>query len=546
MNPHSRKTMIAKKQQRILIGRLVILALTGCGLVAGYLVASAIALLLATNSLEHASQSVVEQDNASLSEARTVLAALQASSAGSCSDAEIAKFRSLVFRSQYVKDAGRIRGNKIQCSVSSGRPLDAIAASTPYLLGDGTMVYRRFMPIRNTDVKASALRLGGVYVVFGTKLAPAPAQTSAPLAAAETAGTHQQASVTTQSVPETALDTVSEGRTWTADTLSVTGCSDTRFSCAVASAPVSDTLHAKYGLILSGAFLGGVAGSLLGLIFSLFNSRRQEMSKQLRRALQKDELDVRYQPIVDMQTRQIVGAEALARWSDEDANPVNPEVFVKAAEDCGFSSSLTRNVLQRTLRDFAETLRSRIGFRISLNVAASDLSDPGFLPMLENSLAQAGVAPESIVIEITERSAATSAAAMESIRNLRRCGHSIHIDDFGCGYSNLDTLLYLHATTIKIDKAFINTIGGDSLAGVVLPQMMAMAKSLNLDVIVEGIETTSQADYFASFDQQIHGQGWLFGRPMTSAAFHSELANSPVEAKTAPVGYAAYNPSLAG
>ena len=536
--------MIAKKQQRILIGRLVILALTGCGLVAGYLFGSAFALLLATNSLEHASQSVVEKDNASLSEARTVLATLQGSSAGSCSEAEIARFRSLVFRSLYVKDAGRIRGNKIQCSVMSGHPQEAIAASTPYLLGDGTMVYRRFMPIRNVDLKTSALRLDGIYVVFGTELSPAPLVGAS--GAAEIAGTHRPASVTTLPVSDSVLDTVTEGRTWAADTLSVTRCSDTRFSCAVASTPVSDTLHARYGLILSGAFAGGVAGSLLGLIFSLYNGRRQELSKQLRRALQKDELDVRYQPIVDMQTRQIVGAEVLARWSDEDDNPVDPEVFVKAAEDCGFSTSLTRSVLQRTLRDFAETLRSRPGFRISLNVAASDLSDPSFLPMLENALAQAGVAPESIVIEITERSAANGEAAMESIRNLRRCGHSIHIDDFGCGYSNLDRLLSLYATTIKIDKAFIKTIGGDSLAGVVLPQMMAMAKSLNLDVIVEGIESTSQADYFASFDQQIHGQGWLFGRPMTSEALLLELANSPIEAKAAPIGYAAYNPSLAG
>ena len=166
--------MIAKKQQRILIGRLVILALTGCGLVAGYLFGSAFALLLATNSLEHASQSVVEKDNASLSEARTVLATLQGSSAGSCSEAEIARFRSLVFRSLYVKDAGRIRGNKIQCSVMSGHPQEAIAASTPYLLGDGTMVYRRFMPIRNVDLKTSALRLDGIYDVFGTELSPAP------------------------------------------------------------------------------------------------------------------------------------------------------------------------------------------------------------------------------------------------------------------------------------------------------------------------------------------------------------------------------------
>jgi sensor c-di-GMP phosphodiesterase-like protein len=542
--------MIGKKQQRILIGRLVILALTGCGLLAGYLIGSAIALLVATNSLEHASQSVMEQDNASLSEARTVLAALQAVSAGSCSDAEISRFRSLVFRSQYVKDAGRIRGNRIQCSVTSGHPLEAIDASTPYLIGDGTMVYRRFMPIRNADLKTSALRLGGIYVVFGTKLSPAPAQTSAPLvgalSAAESASTHQPASVSTQPVSDSVLDTVTEGRAWTADALSVTRCSVTRFSCAVASTPVSDTLHARFGLVLSGAFVGGVAGSLMGLIFCLYSSRRQELSKQLHRALQNDELDVRYQPIVDMQTRQIVGAEALARWSDEDANPINPEIFVKAAEDCGFSTSLTRRVLQRTLRDFSETLRSRSGFRISLNVAASDLSDPGFLPMLQNSLAQAGVAPESIVIEITERSAANSEVAMESIRNLRRCGHSIHIDDFGCGYSNLDRLLSLYATTIKIDKAFIKTIGGDSLAGVVLPQMMAMAKSLNLDVIVEGIESTSQADYFASFDQQIHGQGWLFGRPMTSGALLSELSSSPAEAETAPVGYAAYNPSLVG
>jgi sensor c-di-GMP phosphodiesterase-like protein len=541
--------MIDKKQQRILIGRLVILILTGCGLVAGYLIGSAVALLFATHSLEHASQSFVEQDNASLSEARTVLASLQASSTGSCSDAEIAKFRSLVFGSQYVKDAGRIHGNKIQCSVMSGHPQDAIAASTPYLLGDGTMVYRRFMPIRNLDLKTSALRLDGMYVVFGTKLSPAPAQSSAPLAgtpgAGETAGTHQSAPVTTQSIPESALDTVTEGRTWAADTLTVTRCSDTRFSCAVASTPVSDTLHAQYGLILSGAFVGGLIGSLMGLIVGLYNSRRQELSKQLRRALQNDEVEVCYQPIVDMQTRRIVGAEALARWSDEDANPVDPEVFVKAAEDGGFSTSLTKTVLQRMLRDFAEILRSRPGFRISLNVAASDLADPGFLPMLENSLAQAAVAPESIVIEITERSAANGVAAMESIRSLRRCGHSIHIDDFGCGYSNLDRLLSLYATTIKIDKAFIKTIGGDSLAGVVLPQMMAMAKSLNLDVIVEGIESTTQADYFSTFDQQIHGQGWLFGRPMTSEAFLLELASSPVEAKAASIGYAAYHPSLA-
>src|SRR6185312_11094084 len=227
---------------------------------------------------------------------------------------------------------------------------------------------------------------------------------------------------------------------------------------------------------------------------------------------------------------QIVGAEALARWTDRNGVEVDPEIFVKIAEEQGFIGRITEAVLKRALQDFGPTLRSRPEFRVSINVGAPDLVEPRFLPMLEGALAKAKVRPQSLVVEITERSAGNGEAAKETIRLLRQIGHSIHIDDFGSGFSNLDKLLYLYADTIKIDKAFTRTIDTESVAAVILPHIMKIAKSLNLEVIVEGVEITRQADYFLSGQQKIYGQGWLFGRPMTAEAFLSQLAlPMPVE-----------------
>ena len=161
--------------------------------------------------------------------------------------------------------------------------------------------------------------------------------------------------------------------------------------------------------------------------------------------------------------------------------------------------------------------------------------------MLDDTLKHAKVKPESVVIEISEKSTSKSETAKETIRILRRMGHSIHIDDFGTGYSNLDKLLYLFADTIKIDKAFTGVIGTESVAVAILPQILAMAKSLNLEVIVEGVETDHQADYFPPDQPQIFGQGWLYGRPVSAEEFHGLLAAEVVStpAVLAPAAQAA-------
>jgi sensor c-di-GMP phosphodiesterase-like protein len=266
--------------------------------------------------------------------------------------------------------------------------------------------------------------------------------------------------------------------------------------------------------------------------------RSRNMEQQLRRAVARDQLQVVYQPIVNLATGRIVGAEALTRWTDDEGNEVSPDIFIKVAEEHGFVSQITRMVVQRALHSFAETLINRAGFRLSVNVAAADLIDIRFLSMLDDSVKHAKVKSTSLVIEITERSTADSVQAMETIRELRRRGHSIHIDDFGTGYSNLDKLLYLWADTIKIDKAFTRVIGTQSVTVAILPQILEMAKSLNLEVVVEGVEIDHQANYFVpSEEQHIYGQGWLYGRPVSAEEFQAQLANEWT--KASPPGDAA-------
>ncbi len=540
--------MNRKAKHRILIGRMVIIALAACGVAVGYALGCGIALVQAHDWLKHCSEATTANDNAALAEASSILRAMRGSPSGFCSDTEIANFRTLVFRSEFLKDAGRIRGGRILCSAISGHTERAIGSFKDDIRWrDGTVVYHDLKPMPIASMKRVALQRGNAYVVFGIGLPPEPNPIPTKLAITMKAReSRSRNSISRTAVSDNPPYMTTEGAGWVGDTLYVTSCSNSNFSCVAATTTVSQAIHGEYGTVYSSAFAGGIAGVLCGLGLTFLFSRNREMGHQLRRAVRRGELDVVYQPIVNLGTREVVGAEALARWKDEDGNAVNPDVFVKKAEDLGFVDSITELVLRRVLRDFAATLRDRPGFHISINVAADDLLNPDFVPMLEGSLQKAKVRPESVIIEITERSAADDGVTRETIRNLRRLGHGIHVDDFGTGYSNLDKLLFLYADTIKIDKAFTNLIGTESVAAAILPQIMSLAKSLHLGVVVEGVETTRQADYFSLGSQRIYAQGWLFGRPMTAETFLSQFANSRVPAHADSKGYGVLHPEPAG
>jgi sensor c-di-GMP phosphodiesterase-like protein len=308
------------------------------------------------------------------------------------------------------------------------------------------------------------------------------------------------------------------------DTLYATRCSAHNANCVTAYTSAEEALKGEGSKVTGGMVSGCIAGALIGLLLSLIYQRNHSLCQQLHRAIRRNEVRVHYQPIVDIEDGRIVGAEALARWTDDHDQVIGPDVFVAIAEERGFVGELTRLVVRRALVDFAFTLRGRPDFRLNINVAAADLNDDSFLPMLQEALLQAQVPAQSLAIEITESATARKLKAAGTITELSRRGHSVHVDDFGTGYSSLAYLSELSVDTIKIDRAFTQAIGTGSVTVCILPQILEMADVLNLQVIVEGVETNEQAGYFAAGGRPVLAQGWLFGHPVPADEFHRILA----------------------
>ncbi|MFZ1085019.1 MAG: EAL domain-containing protein [Terracidiphilus sp.] len=517
---------MATRKQRFLLNLAAVIFATVCGTVVGYQLARAIAVRVTESKLDQYASRLVADGEASSAELRTVLAAVGASRRRACSSKETDYFRALIFESDYLKDAGRMHDGKIECSAALGKPAQPRGQFQPdFIQQDGTEIYINLAPYRNTNLTVLVLQLGESYVVF-TPFSRMHLESS-PMHYVETvtnAPNQKSGLLLGEQIQTEPAILSSEGRYRKGDTLYVTRCSIRFFNCVTAFTTLPEIIavnRARFnGCIATCALLG----AMLGLTSSLLYRRNKSIEQKLRRAIRQDKLFMVYQPIVDLPSGCIVGTEALVRWIDEEGVSVGPDIFVKIAEQCGFVGEITRLVLRHVLRDFGETLRKYPDFRLCINVAAADLADPEFLPLLDQSLYKAAVATSSLVIEITEGSTARHEIAIETIRSLHQRGHCVHIDDFGTGYSSLAYLHELSVDAIKIDKSFTQAVGTDSVVVAILPQILAMAEALELNVIVEGVETPVQASYFATFDQPILVQGWLYGRPVSAEKFQKMLA----------------------
>jgi sensor c-di-GMP phosphodiesterase-like protein len=307
------------------------------------------------------------------------------------------------------------------------------------------------------------------------------------------------------------------------DTLFHASCTSDKMLCATTSAAMADVRSVELRPLVAYGTLGAIAGASLGVSGLLYWRRNQSVPRQLRRAIRNDALTLVYQPLVELDTRRIVGAEALVRWTDQSGNAIPPDVFVGIAEAGGFVSDITRLAIRKSLAELGALLLERPDFHLSINIAPDDLADPEFFPHLRAALAAAGVPPRSLTIELTERSTADRAIALAGIARLRTDGHQVDIDDFGTGYSSLSYLNELEVDAIKIDRAFTMTVGTEAVTASIVPQILAMAATLDLGVVVEGIETEAQAAYFAATGRPVLGQGWLFSKPLPAAALIARL-----------------------
>jgi sensor c-di-GMP phosphodiesterase-like protein len=514
-------------ERRILVTLATIFVAAACGVLGTLLLESIILIKSAENKVEQDATNILGLMDGFLDESRSLLTTMNASGYSSCSDAESAYLRKLLFQSQYLRDAGHMHDGGIKCSVVLGKTgLPDTKFEPVVTFANGMKVYNGFSPYYPHQETVFGLQLLDSFVILDPGF----------LKRADLITPNRAATVTDPQTHKTihpgrnlpSVNGVIDYANWQGPVgtrLFATRCSIRYPGCVTTYASIPEILSAKRRLLRVCAAIGGLTGGFVGFLFLPLLWRTRSIVSQLRRAIRRDKLRLVYQPIVNLQNRQIVGAEALLRWTTDDGLVVAPDIFIPIAEERGLMGEITALVVRHALRDFGETLRSRPGFWLCINVAATDLADPGFLPTLEQTLEWSAVSPQSLAIEVTESSTANHTVASETIRRLRQNGHRVHIDDFGTGYSSLSYLHELSIDAIKIDRSFTQAIGTEAVTVSVLPQILAMAEALKLEVVVEGVETELQADYFCGSSQPMFGQGWLFGRPVPVDLFHQVLAD---------------------
>lgn len=246
---------------------------------------------------------------------------------------------------------------------------------------------------------------------------------------------------------------------------------------------------------------------------------RFTLNQELRHSLQADELSMHYQPIVNLATKEVVGFEALMRWDLPGRGPIGPDVFIPLAEQSDMILELGAFALREAAAE-ASTW-TRVGTAeelpyVSINLAAHQLLDHGFITMIDEVLSESGLAPERLVLEITETTALSDITeTIKILQQLREIGVDVALDDFGTGYSSLSYLLQLDPKVIKIDQSFISPDKDNIQSEMLLEAIISLGQKLHVTLLAEGIETQRQLRKLLRLGCT-YGQGYLFSHAVAS------------------------------
>jgi diguanylate cyclase (GGDEF)-like protein len=256
---------------------------------------------------------------------------------------------------------------------------------------------------------------------------------------------------------------------------------------------------------------------------------RFELTGELQRALEQRQFELDYQPIVNLQTGEISGAEALVRWSHPTRGRVAPAEFIPLAEETGLIVPIGEWILRTACEQasrWRRALPDRAPFKLGVNVSTRQLQDPGFPELVQDVLTATDTEPHLLVLEITESLLPENGTAMvEQLNRINSLGVRIAVDDFGTGYSALSRLHHFPIQIVKIDRSFITGIEHDRNKHRLMQGIVSLAESLDLDVVAEGIEHAEQAEQLRAM-QASHGQGYVFSRPVAPERMRALLQDS--------------------
>ncbi len=251
-----------------------------------------------------------------------------------------------------------------------------------------------------------------------------------------------------------------------------------------------------------------------------------KLERDLRSAVEQQELMLYYQPIISLRTGQLTDVEVLVRWQHPERGLVMPSEFIPLAEDTGLIIDIGRWVLQEAclqLKALHQKFPTASDLRFSVNLASEQLQEPNFIADIDRILALAGLDGRYLKLELTESMLmAHEEKHIQTLQQLRDRNIKISLDDFGTGYSSLSYLYRFPLDTLKIDQSFISRMMAETKDAEIVSTIISLARTLNMDVIAEGIETEAEASHLITLGCE-HGQGYLFSPPMRQNKLEESL-----------------------
>ena len=267
------------------------------------------------------------------------------------------------------------------------------------------------------------------------------------------------------------------------------------------------------------AITGSLLAALVGFVGISAFMRPPNPVKELASAIERDEIVPFYQPIIKLDDESISGCEMLVRWIKPDGTLVRPDLFIPLAESSGLVVAMTLRVMRRAIRELMPILQAQSKFKLAINISPEHFSSNGFLASILKLLAEEGLDPQHIVLELTERQQLQDLEAFKSIADaVQKAGLRISIDDVGTGHNGLATIQEVPADIIKVDKKFVDTVATNELSAAIVAMLVGLSKQFGRTIVAEGIETREQLDALLSQGVD-EGQGYLFSPALNALKF---------------------------
>lgn len=452
---------------------------------------------------------------------RNTLAVVNSTMQEFCSDENLTELRLLAYKAHYLRDVGRVLNNRIVCTALWGRlspPADLPKWDRE--VDGGHRLWANAEKIGKHQTKVEMIMHGSA-IVFTSPVAFALYERAEPNLSAQVVSRDSEYIYRAFGDTRKIAERPPEKLPWydLRTHRLVSQCADGIDVCVTASMTNVSIFQQSPGVLMALAVFGALAGGGLGAAGVQWRRGHASLAQQIKRSIAEGRVDVVFQPLVRLRDGQVIGAEVLARLSDEDGVPIPPDVFIPIAEQQGDIKNITRIVVRKALDQMNMRLHANEDLYLSLNLSVDDVIDPKTLVFLDQEVKRHGLSSLRVVLEITERSTANHERLIEAMKSFRTRGYEFFIDDFGTGYSNLAYLAKLPISGIKIDRMFTQAIGTEAVSAEIVENICNIARRLELKLVVEGVETQEQADYVRALHPDAIGQGWLFGRPVPAAIF---------------------------